>query len=104
MEPRPITQADLTAWAARDAEAARFAGEVTAPEDPEDAAALVRASARLVHAALGSQGAFLACMALCAGWLTPAEAATLRPLAAELGRQLGEDLPPHRGARAGRAS
>jgi hypothetical protein len=70
-------------------------------ETPPDEGAPIRAAARLMVDALGAHAAYLAAVALRAGWLTPREAAQLEPLAAELGRQLGEDLPAHRAGRAG---
>ena len=54
-------------------------------------------AADYVTAALGPAGAHLALLALRAGWLTPAEAEQLEPLARGLAQILDEPVPTHRG-------
>lgn len=53
-------------------------------------------AADYVTAAIGVDGARVALVALRAGWLTPAEAERLEPLAAGLAQILDEPVPPHR--------
>jgi len=47
---------------------------------------------------VGKEAAWVAVMALRAGWLSPREAEKLVPLARGIALILGEDLPPHRHA------
>lgn len=64
------------------------------PRDPLSPYAI---AADAIAAALGNQAAYILLVCLRAGWLTTREADLLEPLAVELGRMIGEEVPPHRG-------
>lgn len=53
-------------------------------------------AADAIVAAIGRHDAQLVLAAIRAGWLTPAEADALEPLAAGIGFLLGVDVPAHR--------
>ena len=81
-----------------DAQKIRHAVASEAPEPLRDSLDDAVTAADYALARIGSENAGLLVAALSAGWMTPREYETLKPLAVAVAYISGEPFPTHRGA------